>query len=137
MDAWPLTLASLAVGYLHCVCFRALLSLTTRCRHHHWSRVFLQLVPLLAKWDTWVLTTLRRLRFVFNSPSEATPKCGLFKRKEEDNNVVGEVKGLRFMGSVLVHGGVGRQVSGLTRVLYEGGTREELIILRARFWLRG
>ena len=46
------------------------------------------------------------------------------------------------MGSVLVHGGVGRQVGGLTvggltRVLYEGGTREELIILRARFWLRG
>ena len=39
--------------------------------------------------------------------------------------------------ALLVHGGVGRQVSELTRVLYEGGTREELTILRARFWLRG
>ena len=40
------------------------------------------------------------------------------------------------LSAVLVHGGVGRQVSELTRVLYEGGTREELTILRARFWLR-
>ena len=39
--------------------------------------------------------------------------------------------------AVLVHGGVRRQVSELTRVLYEGGTREELIISRAGFWLRG
>jgi hypothetical protein len=70
------------------------------------------------------------LRSLLNSPPEATPKRGLSKRKEEDNNVVGEVKGLGLGAS-----GVGRRVRGFTRVFDEGGTREELAILHALFWL--
>ena len=53
----------------------------------------------------------------------------------KDNNVVGEVKGLR--GLDLGAWGIGRQVGGFTLVFDEGGMREELAILRARFRLRG